>query len=152
MDCGDASGVRLDFAKLFRSDRAKPGNPVLPAPLEERREPRPLFLGRRDDDLSCHLERDPVLLAETHHLAASADGDARLERAGLVVDAGMKNPAVVPGLVAPDGLLLLQHKDGSPGLSAQKLEGGREPHDPAAHHRHVVHEGVMDRGRPCRQN
>ena len=55
-----------------------------------------------------------------------------LERAGRVVDAGMDDAAVAPGLVRRDVALLLEHRDG--GVRAQLGQAARhgEPDDPGA--------------------
>src|SRR3990172_4313010 len=141
VDRGHASSVRLDLTKLLRRNRAKPGNSVLPPPLQKRLEPWSLLFGGRDDDFPRELEGNAILFAKAHHLRRPPDGNARLERAGLVVDARVEDSAIVPRLVEPDFGLFLQDQDRGARLPAQELEGGREPHDSASHDDHVVHGG-----------
>src|SRR3989304_5675934 len=77
VDRGHPSSVRLDLTKLLRRNRAKPGNPVLPPPLQKRLEPWSLLFGGRDDDFPRELEGNAILFAKAHHLRRPPDGNAR---------------------------------------------------------------------------
>ena len=57
---------------------------------------------------------------------------ARLKRAGRVVDAGMDDAAVVPGLVGRDARLLVQHHDSRARVPLGQRDGGGEPDDAGA--------------------
>src|SRR4051794_12814681 len=92
----------------------------------------------RDDQLSTDLMGDIVLLAELDHLPDSADRQARLDRAGLVVDAGMQHPAVIPGLVPPDRWLFLEHGHPGRGEFLDKPQRGGKSDDSSAHHQDSV--------------
>ena len=65
----------------------------------ERRKPRQLVLVQRDDELAAVLEGDAVLLGERLHRRLALAAQARLERPGRVVQAGVQHAAVVARLV-----------------------------------------------------
>ena len=58
--------------------------------------------------------------------------------AGLVVDAGVNDAAVVPGLVRRQLALLLDDGESQAGLAQEELIGGGEPHDPTADDRRSI--------------
>ena len=62
--------------------------------LAQRVESRQLARVRGHNQLAAPAVSDPVLLTETVELAAPLHASARLEAAGLVVDAGVDDPAV----------------------------------------------------------
>src|SRR5438105_4227499 len=73
---------------------------------------RQLLLGGGDDDLAAAVGGDAALGAEGVDLAVALHAQARLERAGRVVDARVDHPAVMAALVLGDGRLFVQ--DGQP--------------------------------------
>ena len=96
---GDAGDVRLELADLLGPEPPHAVEAVrAPAALElvERRQ---LASRRGDDDLAAALVRHAVLLAEAVHELAALDAVPRLQRARLVVEAGVDDAAVVAGLV-----------------------------------------------------
>src|SRR5581483_95628 len=109
------------------------GEPVgLPA-LVDRLQPRQLRLVGGHDHLAAALPRDAVGVAELLHLARALHARARLERAGLVVDAGVDDAAVVPGLVGRETLFLLQHEQAKARVGLAEGQSGGEADDAAAH-------------------
>ena len=69
--------------------------------------------------------------AEVAEQAEAAAAQARLQRAGGVVDPGVDHAAVVGGLVLGQGHLLLQHHHLRLGLGDHELAGGGQTEDPA---------------------
>ncbi len=49
-------------------------------------------------DFATHLMSNPMLLAELHHGVAAGTSKLGFEAAGLVIDAGVNDAAVVAGL------------------------------------------------------
>jgi hypothetical protein len=79
------------------------------SPALELLQARELDVVGRDDQLSATLARDLALLAIRIQLARAFDTQTGLQRAGLVVDAGVNNPRVVARLVGSDLRFALEH-------------------------------------------
>ena len=130
----DAGGVRLDLAQPVR---------VEPAQARGRRSPRrgaasssspgSSDSSRRDDHLAAALVGDAARVAVLGQLAHALDAQARLQRAGHVVDAGVGDARVVAGLVVGEPVLALEHDDAAAGVAARQLARDGEAEDPAAH-------------------
>jgi hypothetical protein len=131
--------VRLAFAQFLGTQPAQPLQAVGGAALLQNPEPRDFVLAHGGDDLSANLVRDPLLPAEAGHLLDARRGHARLGRTRLVVEPRVQHAAVVRRLVPADAVLLFQQRHAQPGLGAQQLAGGRQPHDPAADNRNGFH-------------
>ena len=78
--------------------RRRPGTCVGAAAALELVQARELALVQRDDDLAAALDGDAALLAVVVQARGALDAQARLQRARLVVDAGVDDPGVVAGL------------------------------------------------------
>jgi hypothetical protein len=128
----DAHGVRLDLPDLFTAEAPQPVQPVGEATALELIEPRQLLLLGGHDQLAAALVGDALLVAEPVDLAGALHAEARLERAGLVVEAGVDDPAVVPALVSGNAVLRLQDGDCDPALG--QGHGRGHPHQSAADH------------------
>jgi hypothetical protein len=138
VDAGHRPHVRLDLAHAAGVDQAEPRHAVGRAPLVEGVQPRHLLLRGGDDDLAAAVVLDRVRLAEVHHQAHALHAQAGLEGAGLVVDAGVDDAAVVAGLVPAElGFLLAQHEFQRRKLLEQRPRRG-QPDDPAADDGDVV--------------
>jgi hypothetical protein len=111
MERRDPGGVWLDGGQLIGSDPPQPGDAVGAAPRLEVVKPGELGRVAGDDDLATPLKRHAALLAELVHLASTVDAQPGLERAGLVVDAGMHHTRVVAGLVGSEPRLALEEGD-----------------------------------------
>ena len=71
-----------------------------------------------------------MLVAEVVQPADALDAQLRLQRSGLVVDAGVRDAGVRAGLVDADAVLALEHHD--PGVRVAPLElAGRGQADDA---------------------
>src|ERR1035438_1908458 len=88
----------LQLSDSVRVDASQTGHPVGPAPAFELVQTCQLGGVGRDDHLPAADARDAALLAVVIHLARSLHAQARLQRAGLVVDAGVDNAGVVAAL------------------------------------------------------
>src|SRR6185503_18104465 len=77
--------------------------------------------------------RELLAPAEGEHRLRPLPAELRLERAGLVVEAGMDHAAVAPGLVRRDLALLVDHRHPQPRIAARGLHGGGQTHDPGPH-------------------
>ena len=79
-----------------------------------------------------------ALFAVLVHLARALDAQARLQRAGHVVDAGVDHAGVVAGLVGADVGLALEHAHRRAWIARDQLARDRETDDPAADDRQVA--------------
>src|SRR5689334_8158339 len=95
-----------DFLRLHHSDALAA---VFVRPAAEFGQARQLLLVRGNDQLAAEAVGDLLLVAIPDQFGPAGDAEAGLERARLVVDAGVDDAAVVAGLVLPDLRLLLQH-------------------------------------------
>src|SRR5690349_11550367 len=66
-------------------------------------------------------------------MARTVHAGTCLERARLVVDAGVDDPAVVPGLVGRDPVFLLQQQQAQARMGLAEGQRGGEADDAAAH-------------------
>src|SRR5678816_2380904 len=89
--------------------------------------------------------RDRILLAERHHLADAGHCEPRLHRAGLVVEPAVEHSAIVSGLVAADGVFLLEHGDARIGKLLPEAVGRRQSDDATADDNDVA--GLADHAR-----
>ena len=122
----------FDFAKLLATQHSQArdaiGNPALMQLLE----PRNLLGAGRDHELAALFEGNPMLLAEALHGRGPGDAVARLQRAGLVVEAGVDDSAVMSGLVRGHAIFFL-HDDQRHLWKAQRdLESCRQSDNPGA--------------------
>ena len=91
-----------------------------------------------DDQLAAALVGDVALLAVLVQLARALHAQARLQRAGRVVDAGVDHPGVVAGLVLADLLLALEHAHRRVRLPSRQLARHRQADDPPSDDRKVA--------------
>ena len=127
----NAGAVRLDLPQPFRADHREIRNAIgCAAPLEFFERGQFLF-ARGDHHLPAKLVREAMLPAEGHHRRGALDAGPGLERAGLVVNAGMDHAAVVAGLVRGDAVLFLQDQDSLAGESPRGFQGARQADDSA---------------------
>ena len=89
--------------------------PVLLAALVEGAQALQFGFIHRHDQLAADFVGDAVVAAEGGHFLDAGDGQTGLERAGLVIKAGMEHAAVVAGLMAADVGLFFQNDDARPG-------------------------------------
>ena len=106
---------------------------------------RQLALVGGDDDLAAALVGDAVLGAEAVHQLAALGAVPRLERAGLVVEPGVNDAAVVPGLVCGEFALGLEDDQPCGGVFAQG-QGRPQADDAAADDGDVVRHGLPSGG------
>ena len=99
-------GVGLDLAQFFGADEAEAGQAVGFAALAEVFEAREFVGVGGDDDFATDLVGDGVFAAELDHGRGARHAEAGFQRAGLVVDAGVDDAAVVSALVAGDAVSL----------------------------------------------
>src|SRR2546425_4897640 len=118
--------------------------------LPERLQAWQLVLAGGDDALAAAVDADAVGSAELHHQPRALDAEPRLGGAGLVVDAGVDDAAVVAGLVRGQRRLLLEdHEPCTGGARAERARGG-ERDDAAADDGQIVpvRHDAIDRARP----
>ena len=105
---------------------------------------RPISSGvDRDHELAADLVGDAPLPAVLDHRHPAGRAQPGLLRAGLVVDAGVDDAGVAPGLVPGDPVLLVEHDDGQRRLGLAQRPGGRQPDDARADD-----DGLVVHGRP----
>lgn len=73
-----------------------------------------------------------MLLAELDHFPNAGDGQARFQRAGLVVEAGVEDAAVMAALMGADVVFLFQHGDARVGKAPREFAGRGKADDAAA--------------------
>ena len=91
-------GVRLDLAEFVGADEAESGQAVGFSALAEVFEAGEFVGVGGDDDLATDVMRDGVFAAELDHGRGAGHAEAGLQRAGLVVDAGVDDAAFVSAL------------------------------------------------------
>lgn len=119
-------GGRLDLAQPVGVDEARAGHAVGHGAGVQVVEPGRLHLVEDDDHLAALVVGDVVPLHEVLQQTHPAPAQRRLEAARLVVEAGVDDPAVVPGLVGGEVLLLVEQ--GHLGV----VLGGQVPRDGSA--------------------
>ncbi len=122
----------LDLGDLGGFDPAQALDAVGAAAALELRQALELGFLHRDDQLPLPVDRDPPPPAVVAQLAGTIDAESRLQRAGLVVDARVNDPAAVAGLVRGESRLALEQHDSRVPVAPLKLAGGGEADDPAA--------------------
>ena len=120
-------------------------DPVLPGPLEQCQHALVLFGVGGDDELAALLVGDVVVVTETNRFAHAAPAEIGFQAARLVVDAGVNDAAVVPGLVEGQRSLFFQQYNALVRLALSQLPGCRQPHDAAAYDHVVVHSMLFHR-------
>lgn len=103
-----AGSMRFNGTNLFRTEKLKPFEPVCDPALKECMETREFLLFGGDYDLSALFKGDIVLRAEFDHPANALDGESSLCRARLIVEAAVKNTAVVSGLMTAGATFFLE--------------------------------------------
>src|SRR5579859_4234567 len=119
--------VRLDLAQFLGTDQPQTRQPVGLSALAQFFQPGQFVFACGDDDFSTHVVRNAMLAAELHHCGGSRHAQPRLQRTGLVVDAGVNYAAVVPALVAGNSTFLLQHQQ----ALAREAAGDLQPYTEA---------------------
>ena len=110
---------------------------VLDAASEEGAEPLELQIVCGHNELAALLERQAVMSADFARRLDARPAERRLQAAGGIIDAGMDDAAVVPGLVGSDFLLLLDDGDGQALIPPRQLQRGREADDASADDDHT---------------
>ena len=126
--------MRLDLGEFARTDPAQSLDAVGATSRLQLVQAWELGGVAGHDHLSAPLVGDAAPLAERVHAPHAVDTQLRLERSGLVVDTGVQNPGVVPGLVTPDLGLALEYGEPQPGASIEQLAGEGKSENSAAHH------------------
>jgi hypothetical protein len=74
---------------------------------------RQLIFVPRDDEFAGQFVPDSPFAAKAEECGATLDAVARFERARLVVEAGMDDPAVMPTLMSGESVLGLEDHKGA---------------------------------------
>ena len=141
MQSGDPARVRLDLLDSRGVDPAQAWHSVGLRPAVQLLQARELGGVGRDDHLSALLVRDAPLGAVLVELASALHAKARLERAGLVVDAGVDHARAVAGLMRSHLGLALEHAHRRPRVPADQLARHRHAHDSASDNRDIARRG-----------
>ena len=129
---GEAADMGLDLEHGRAVEEADAGEAVGGGAGGELVEALFLLGGGGHDELAADLVGDAVLAAEVDHLADAGDGEAGLEGAGLVVEAGMEDAAVVGALVAAGAGFLFEEGDLGGGVGLEEAVGGGQADDSSA--------------------
>ena len=127
-----AGRVRLDLGDPGALHPRQPRYVVVPRGHLERVETSDLRAVHGDDELPALDVRQPAVGAVLAQHQPAARAQLGLEAAGPVVEAGVHDTGVVPGLVDAEPVLLLEHDDRRTREPARDLAGHRETHDAAA--------------------
>src|SRR5213079_2973629 len=128
----DPGRVRLELAELVRPDSLEASYLVLPPAPLELFEPRELAGVRRDDHLAEPPHGDVPLVAVGVELTRTLHAQPGLQRARLVVDAGVDDARGASCLMGADPQLALQHRDADAVVAERQLASHREPDDSGA--------------------
>ena len=90
-----------------------------------------------DQQLAALLVGDALIATEPRRGLHALMAEPGLETSRLVIDTGVDDSAVAPGLVARQRGLLLQHRDGDPRKPLRHLHRRRQPDDAPANHREI---------------
>jgi hypothetical protein len=121
--------MRLNRLHADGVEPPQAGHPIGPRPALDLVQPLELGGIPSHDQLPALLVGQAVLGAVFLEQLDAPAAQGRLQGAGRVVDPGMRNPAVVRGLVGADPVLLVEDRDLR---SLRQLAGDREPQDAAA--------------------
>ena len=129
--------MRLVLRDLRAGEQPETLQAIGAAALVDRLQARQLALVGGHDDLAAPFPADPVGVAEFLHEPRALDAEAGLQRAGLVVDAGMDDAAVVARLVGGQTWFLVEDGDAGAGVGLREGQGGRQPDDTAPDERDI---------------
>jgi hypothetical protein len=107
-------------------------NAVLVGALEQGIHPQPLGLIRSYEKLAAGFEFYALLHAKSLCGRSTLAAKARLQTSWRIIDTGMDDPAVTPGLVLRDSAFLFKNNDRGAGARVQNLPCGREADDTSA--------------------
>ncbi len=124
-----AAAVRLNLAYLFRLQQAQSGKAIGLSTLEQHFQARDFAIGRGHNDFPADFMRQVVLAAKFHHGRGSFDAQPRLQRSGLVVNAGVNDSTVVSALMTGNSIFLLDHEQSQMRQGAGGVHRGRETYD-----------------------
>ena len=140
--CGSTSRIAAPV------EPAETGHAVAGGTLLERVEACELGVLDRDDELAALVVRQALLLAVLAQQQPPAGAQLGLEAARRVVDAGVHDAGVVPGLVRGEPVLLLEEDDRGAGMPSRELAPHGQPDDAAADHPEAAHAP----SRPCAEH
>lgn len=130
---GPADRLGLSFADAGCADHVHARDTVGDGALMDRRKPHFFRLVERDDQLAA-LEIGEVLLgAEVFQQPDAAAAQTCFEASRFVVEPGVDDSGVVPGLVSGDPGFLLQHGHVAAGKAADEFAADGGADDPRAH-------------------
>ena len=135
---GEAGGVGFDLAELGGVEPLEAFEAILLTADFEVAEAGEFGFGGGDDDLAADVVGDGVLAAEFGHEPDSADGEAGLQRARLVVESAVEDTAVVRALVAAGGVFFFKNANGGARFFQKQVAGDGETHDASADDDKVV--------------
>ena len=140
---GDAAHVGFELAQLFGADDANAGNTVGERPLLDVIEPRAFDVVECDKNLAAGDPADSAFGAELLQQADTAAAEHGFDRAGLVVEARMDDPAVAPGLMRCEPVLLLEQRHLGIRPSPQDLAGDGDADDAATDNGDTMHTCII---------
>ena len=132
MKSSNTPDVRFDLPHLFGLEQRQPLQAVLLSALVQGAQPRRLGLIHGHDQLAADFVRDVVFAAERDHFLDARHRQPRLDRAGLVIQAAVQDPAVMAALVSAYAFLFFQDGDLRTGQTPAQLESCRQTNDAAA--------------------
>src|SRR5215471_13514618 len=132
----DAGGMGFDFLEVLALDHSA-AYPILLATLIDTLQGRQLGFAGGNNDFATNLILNPFRgTKRLHGLLASAAVDG-LERARLIVNAGMQHARIMPRLVLCQLRFLFEYYDATLGKPLCQVVSGREPDNPTADDGHV---------------
>ena len=137
----DAGGVRLNLRQAFRPYDFQIRHAVGDAALVQVLQPAQLAFVGRHDNLAAGVVFNLVRIAEGHQSVFPAHAEPRFPRTGAVINAGMDDAAVMPGLVLSQPFLFLNDGNAQAGRGVQQLHRRGQADDAAADHSHIVGAG-----------
>src|SRR5215831_18090598 len=132
----DPGGMGFDFLEVLTLDQHT-AHPILLAPFIDTLQGRQLGFAGGNNDFATNLILNPFRgTKRLHGLLASTAVDG-LERARLIVNAGMQHARIMPRLVLCQLRFLFEYHDATFGKPLCQVVSGREPDNPATDDGHV---------------
>ena len=143
-----ADSVRLDIAESVGAEHLEPGDPVGLGPFPQRVECPKLAPVGGYHQFATAVYLNAVVGRVVLQRLLAGPAEAGLQRAGLIVEAGMKYATVVSGLMEGERWFLVDDQEGEVWPADQELTGCRQPNDARADNDNVVHRMLAAEAHP----
>src|SRR3989441_10199446 len=133
MERSDPGAIRFQFMQLLGIDHREARHTVGSPAAHQFLKAGQFGFNGGGHNLSADLEGNIVLAAELDHGRRTSNAVLRLQRARLVIDAGVDDATVMAGLVSNGGTFLFENGNTATAKAARGLQGSRQATDSAPH-------------------